>query len=58
MDRIIEIMRDNPEISIHQMAGKLEISDKQVRTAKDKLIEQGRVKREGPDKGGHWEVLK
>jgi predicted HTH transcriptional regulator len=40
------------------MAEKLEISDKQVRTAKDNLIGQGRVKREGPDKGGHWEVLK
>jgi ATP-dependent DNA helicase RecG len=55
---IVRIMRKNPRITVSEVAQALQIS----RTAADKNIQvlkaKGYIKRVGPAKGGHWEVLK
>lgn len=39
------------------MSTQLGLTDKQVRTALNKLIEEGNIKHEGPDHGGQWIIL-
>ncbi len=57
-DTIIKAMRNDPKITTKKLAGILGIST----TAVDKNIQylktHGYLKRVGPAKGGHWEVLK
>ena len=45
-------------MSAYDLAGVLGISSRAVEKQIAKLREQGRLRRVGPDKGGHWEVLK
>ena len=52
------LLAENPNLTLPEVAGKLGKSHSAVHRACAKLIEQGRLKRVGPDKGGHWEVLK
>lgn len=56
--RMLEMMKESPTISKEEMSHALGISttaiDKNILTLKKK----GLLKRVGPDKGGHWEVLK
>ena len=53
---IVRLMRDNPRITVTELAKALKIS----RTAADKNIQKlkslGRIRRHGAAKGGHWEV--
>jgi len=55
---IIKAMRNEPKITTKKLAGILGISA----TAVDKNIQylktHGYLKRVGPAKGGHWDVLK
>ncbi len=55
---IVEFMRKDPRISTATLAEKLALST----TAVDKNIQylksHGHIRRIGPAKGGHWEVLK
>ncbi|MBU4262036.1 MAG: hypothetical protein KKC76_09205 [Proteobacteria bacterium] len=39
------------------MAGRLGLSPRAVEKQIAKLREEGRIRRVGPAKGGHWEVL-
>ncbi len=55
--KILELMMQNPEITIPQIAEETDLSVKGVEKAIKILKEEGRLKRIGPDKGGHWEVL-
>lgn len=56
--RIFGLLQSNPQITVTEISEQLRIS----RTAVDKNIQilkkDGWVKRVGPAKGGHWEVLK
>lgn len=54
---IEESLREAPELSIPQLAASLGKSQSAVERAIRKLREAGRLKRIGPDKGGHWQVL-
>ncbi|MDP2286895.1 MAG: winged helix-turn-helix transcriptional regulator [Pseudohongiella sp.] len=56
-DVILNLLRDAPELSIPQLAASLGKSQSAVERAIRKLREVGRLKRIGPDKGGHWQVL-
>ena len=56
--KIIEMMKENPEITIPMMAEMLRLTTRAVEKSVAKLQAKGIVKRVGPDKGGHWEVLK
>jgi len=57
-EKIIELIRNHPEISAAEMAGKLRITARAVEKTLEKLKEKGLVRRVGPDKGGHWEIVK
>ena len=54
--KVIEIIVQNPSVTIPEIADSLGMSipgiEKIVRTLK----EEKRLRRIGPDKGGHWEV--
>jgi len=52
------MIRNHPEISAAEMAGKLRITARAVEKTLEKLKEKGLVRRVGPDKGGHWEIIK
>jgi len=44
-------------MTTQQLADRLGISRRAVAKQVKNLQEQGRLKRVGPDKGGHWEVM-
>ena len=44
----------NPEITIPEIAEETDLSIKGVEKAIKILKEEGKLKRIGPDKGGHW----
>lgn len=49
-------MKRKPSITIKEICAALPMSDKGVRKNINKLKEQGRLRRVGPDKGGSWQV--
>ena len=55
--KIIEMIKQNSEITTQEMADNLGITRRAVVKSIAKLQEQGVVRRVGADKGGHWEVL-
>ena len=55
--RILEMVAQNPSITIEEMADVLRISDRAVKKHIAKLKKEGMLRRVGPAKGGHWEVI-
>ena len=55
-DAILNLLRKQPEMSIQQIAAKLDKSESAIKRAVRVLREAGRLQRIGPDKGGRWEV--
>jgi ATP-dependent DNA helicase RecG len=56
-DMIMALMRSNPSISTEQIGANLGITKRAVLKQVDQLKKAGRLRRVGPAKGGHWEVL-
>jgi len=56
--KILLLLRANKTMTREEMAQKLGISVKGIDWQITKLKQEGKLKRIGPDKGGHWEVLK
>jgi predicted HTH transcriptional regulator len=56
-DAIIELMRVNPMISHAALSKMLGRALSSIMWQIAKLRKMGRIRRVGPDKGGHWEVL-
>ena len=56
-DRILALIATNPEITIPELSGHLEITTRAVEKQVAKLQLEKRLRRIGPDKGGRWEVL-
>jgi len=54
---IMEIIK-NPYITQKELSKIIKINEKNVRNNIRKLKNSGILKRIGPDKGGHWEVIK
>lgn len=54
---IIAIVSDNPYITQSELASRLGISLVHVNKNMKKLQGLGVIRRVGPDKGGHWEIL-
>jgi len=54
--KILDLMKSNPEISGKRISDILGISVRAVEMQISNLQQQGRIKRIGPAKGGHWEV--
>lgn len=55
-EKVLGLMRENPEIAIQELAGKLSITTRGAEKIIAKLKSQGLITRIGPDKGGHWQV--
>lgn len=57
-EMILRVLADNPSLSLAEVAAEIVKSVSAVERASSKLVKEGRLKRVGPAKGGHWEVLK
>ncbi len=57
-DRIIELLRAHPQLTLVEVAARIGRSVSTVERASARLTNEGRLRRVGPRKGGHWEVLK
>ena len=56
--KIIDLISARPEITIEELAAQLKISDRAVKKHLRILKARRMIKRIGPDKGGHWEMVK
>ena len=56
-DRLLRVLKDDQTMSLPKMAEAIGLSVAGVRKVLDKLRVSGRIRRIGPDKGGHWEVM-
>ncbi len=57
-ERILILLRQNPDMTLAEMASILEKSTSAVERAARRLRQQGRLRYVGPQKGGRWEVQK
>jgi len=57
LDKIVEIISENKDITIAELAGLLDVTDKTIKRDIAKLKEQHRLARVGSLKSGHWEVV-
>ncbi len=55
-EKILRLLKENPEISAETIAGIIGLSSRAVEKHIMKLKEKGILKRVGPAKGGHWKV--
>ena len=55
--KITELMQIDPAITIADLVRSVGITDRAIKKQIEKLKAQGRIRRIGPDKGGHWEVV-
>jgi len=56
--KIIVLIKENPSITILELADKIGLTVKGIEWNIKKLKEDGKLKRIGPAKGGYWEVIK
>lgn len=56
--KIVVAILENPEITIPELAGRLQRTERTIERLISRLKADEVIKRIGPDKGGHWEVLK
>ncbi len=56
--QIIVLMLENPKISRTEISKKIGIHSSAIQKQMKKLKEKQILKRIGPDKGGHWEIMK
>ena len=55
--KILELISASPSITISEIADRLGMTKRGVDKNIKRLKEQGVIRRVGPDKGGHWEVI-
>ena len=56
-EKVLKILKNTPALSAREVADRLELSPRAVEKQIAKLREKGLLRRVGPAKGGHWEVL-
>ncbi len=57
--KVIELLENNPTASVNDISQKIkEVTKRTIERSIARLKAQGRLRRIGPDKGGHWEVIK
>lgn len=57
MEWIIRLMKENPSITLSEIAQRIEKSVRAIEMAAAKLRDGGKIRYTGPKKGGKWEVL-
>ena len=55
--KILNLLRKNREMTIPELSEQIGITTRAIEKNIRKLQDEGILKRIGPDKGGHWEVL-
>lgn len=58
MEKILIIIKDNPKITQKEISEKTGLTRRGIEWNLQQLKEKGIIKRIGPDKGGHWEIIK
>ena len=56
-DLILELIRDNPNITIAQLMIKTNLSEPGVKKNLKKLKEKNMIRRVGANKDGYWEII-
>ena len=56
VERVWELLRDQPQLTFEGMVAALGITRSTIQKHIANLKAAGRLRRIGPDKGGHWEV--
>ena len=56
-EKILILIRSNPEITIFMLADQTGKSQSTVNRTLKKLLKDKRILRIGPDKGGYWKVI-
>ena len=56
-ERILFCLGEAPKLSAKELASDLGLSERTLMRRLAELQNSGRLRRIGPDKGGHWEVL-
>ena len=57
VEKILVLITANPQITQKELMDQTGLTRRGVEWNLRKLKDEGRIKRVGPDKGGHWEVL-
>jgi ATP-dependent DNA helicase RecG len=57
-EKILNAIRQNKLITIAELAATLGVTPRSIERNLQNLQNKGALRRVGPDKGGHWEVLK
>jgi ATP-dependent DNA helicase RecG len=55
--QLVDLIRKNSQISVKDLSKLVELSIGGVRYHLEDLKKKGILKRIGPDRGGHWEIL-
>lgn len=55
--KVIELIQGDPTITIGRLAQLVGITDRAIKKQLERLQAENRIRRVGPDKGGHWEVV-
>ena len=56
--KILEMLADNPNMTIPELAEQIERSESATKRAVRNLQKSGHIKRIGSKKSGHWKVIK
>ena len=56
-DALLDLLCQNPQMTLADVAAQVRRSVRAVEMASAKLVKAGRLRFVGPQKGGHWEVL-
>jgi ATP-dependent DNA helicase RecG len=56
-EKILGLLKVNPQLSAREIADLIGITQRAVEKQISKLRDENRIRRVGPDKGGHWEII-
>ena len=56
-EKILLLLQAHPEYSAKRLSEEIGVTEKAIEKQLAKLKADGRIKRNGPDKGGRWEVI-
>ena len=57
LDKVVNLMKKDKDITVQELADKLGVSDKTVKRDIAKLKNEHRIVRAGSLKSGHWETI-
>ena len=57
-EKILRLVSTNQRITIAELAKTIGVTPRSIERNLKTLQDQGRIKRIGPDKGGHWKIIR